>query len=87
MDFTYRNIKFDINQLVKILCCDLQVTIHEGLLEIQMDLLEAIGSFIDQFQTKMATLSLWGGGQAFLEAIHWGKISTQPESFLQDGPS
>ena len=57
MDFTYQNVTFDINQLVEILHCDLQVTIHEGLLETQRDLLEAIGGFIDQFQTEMTTLS------------------------------
>ena len=57
MDFAYQNVTFDINQLVEILHCDLQVTIHEGLLETQMDLLEAIGGFINQFQTEMATLS------------------------------
>ena len=100
MDFTYQNITFDVNQLVKILRCDLQVTIHEGLMETQMDLLEVIGGFIDQFQTEMATLSppqmhalldhlhtRWCGGQALLDAICWGEMSTRPESFLQNGPS
>ena len=57
MDFTYWNVTFDINQLVEILRCDLQATIHEGLLETQRDLLEAVGGFIDQFQTEMTTLS------------------------------
>ena len=45
------------NQLVKVLRYDLQVTIHEGLMETQMDLLEVKAGFIDHFQTKMATLS------------------------------
>ena len=57
MDFAYRNVTFDINQLVEILGCDLQATIYEGLLETQRDLLEVVGRFIDQFQTEMTTLS------------------------------
>ena len=57
MDFAYQNVTFDINQLVETLRCDLQVTIHEGLMETQRDLLEAIGGFIDQFQTELTTLS------------------------------
>ena len=43
MDFAYQNVTFDINQLVEILRCDLQVTNHEGLMETEMDLLELIG--------------------------------------------
>ena len=50
MDLTYRNITFDMKQLVEVLRCDLQVTIHEGLMETQMELLETIGSFVDHFQ-------------------------------------
>ena len=57
MDFAYHNVTFDINQLLEVLCCDLQVTIHEGLMETQMDLLEVINGFVDHFQTEMATLS------------------------------
>ena len=29
LDFAYHNIGFDLKQLIKVLCCDLQVTIHE----------------------------------------------------------
>ena len=100
MDFAYQNITFDMKQLVEVLWCDLQVTINEGLMETQMELLETIGSFVDHFQSEMTTLSpsqmhtlldylqtRCGGSQALLDAIRRGETSTQPESFLQDGPS
>ena len=90
MDFTYQNITFDIKQLVEVLWCDLQVTINEGLMETQMELLETISSFVDHFQSEMTTLSppqmhalfdhLWtrrGGGQALLDAIRRGETSTR----------
>ena len=35
MDFAYRNITFNMKQLVEVLRCDLQVTIQEGLMETQ----------------------------------------------------
>ena len=57
MDFAYRNVTYDVKQLVKVLHCDLQVTIHEGLMETQTELLETVGSFVDHFQSEMATLS------------------------------
>ena len=89
MDFTYRNITFDMKQLVEVLWCDLQVTINERLMETQMELLETIGSIVDHFQSEMTTLSppqmhtlldhLWtrcGGGQALLNAIRRGETST-----------
>ena len=69
-------------------------------METQTDLLEVIGGFVDHFQTEMATLSppqmhvlldhlctRRGGGQGLLDAIHWGEMSTRPESFLQNSPS
>ena len=100
MDFAYRNITFDMKQFVEVLQCDLQVTINEGLMETQMELLETVGSFVDHFQSEMTTLSpqqmhalldhLWtrhSGGQALLDAIQIGETSIQPESFLQNGPS
>ena len=96
MDFAYQNVTFDMKQLVEVLWCDLQVTINEGLMETQMELLETIGSFVDHFQSEMTTLSppqmhalldhlqtRHGGSQALLDAIRRGKTSTQPESFLQ----
>ena len=42
MDFAYRNIIFDMKQLVEVLRCDLQVTI-------QTELLKTIAVFIDHF--------------------------------------
>ena len=82
MDFTYRNVTCDVKQLVEVLHCDLQVMIHEGLMETQTELLETIGGFVDHFQMEMATLSppkmhvllnhlctRWGGGQALINAI------------------
>ena len=83
MDFAYRNITCDIKQLVEVLHCDLQVTMHKGLMETLTELLDTVGCFIDHFQTEMATLSppqmhalldhlhtRQGGGQALLDAIH-----------------
>ena len=100
MDFTYQNVTFDMKQLVEVLRCDLQITINEGLMETQMELLETISSFVDHFQSEMTTLSppqmhalldhlrtRRGGGQALLDAFRRGKTSTQPESFLQARPS
>ena len=97
MDFAYRNITYDMKQLVEVLRCDLQVTIHEGLMETQTKLLETVGSFVDHFQSEMATLlpsqmhvllahlhTRWafGGGQALLDAIQRGEMSPRPESFI-----
>ena len=89
MDFAYRNITFDRKQLVKVFWCDLQVTIHEGLMKTQTELLETIGSFVDHFQSEMTTLSppqmhalldhlqaRCGGGQALVDAIWRGGTST-----------
>ena len=100
MDIAYRNITYDMKQLVEVLRCDLQVTIQEGLMETQTELLESIAGFIDHFQVDMITLSppqmqslldhlgtRWAVGQALLDAIRCGNTSTQPESFLDKGPS
>ena len=89
MDFTYRNITFNMKQLVEVFQCDLKVTIHEGLMETQMKLLKTIGGFVDHFQSEMTILfphqmyalldHLWtrcGGGQALLDAIQRGETST-----------
>ena len=91
MDFAYQTITFDMKQLVEVLQCDLQVTINEGLVETQMELLDTIGGFVDHFQSEMTILSphrymlsltRCSGSQALLDAIRRGKTSTQPESFL-----
>ena len=100
MDLAYRNITFDMKQLVEVLRYDLQVTIQEGLIETQTELLETIAGFIDHFQMEMITLSppqmhtlldhlraRQAGGQALLDVIRHGNTSTWPESFLDKGPS
>ena len=45
------------SKFIEVLHCDLQVTIHQGLVEAQADILEAIASFIDHFHIKVTTLS------------------------------
>ena len=100
VDFAYRNITFDMKQLVEVLRCDLQVTIQEGLMETQTELLKTIAGFMDHFQMEMITLSppqmyalldhlhtRWAGGQALLDVIRHGNTSTRPESFLDKSPS
>ena len=69
-------------------------------METQTELLETVASFVNHFQMEMVTLSppqmhalldhlciRQAGGQALLDAIHQGNTSTQPESFLDKGPS
>ena len=45
------------DQLVEVLRYDLQVTINEGFMETQMELLKTISGFVDHFQSEMTTLS------------------------------
>ena len=100
LDFTYCNVRFDLKQLIEVLCCDLQVTIHKGLVEVQDDILEAIANFIDNFHILVTTLSApqvcalldhmcarCAGSHSFLAAVWWGTTFTRPESFLQNGPT
>ena len=88
MDFAYRNITFDMKQLVEVLRCDLQVTIQKGLMETQTELLETISGFMDHFQMEMITLSppqmhtlldhlhtRQGSGQALLDTIRHGNLA------------
>ena len=64
-------------------------------METQTELLETIAGFVDHFQMSPPQMhailenlrTRWGGCQALLNAIHWGEMSTRPESFLQNGPS
>ena len=99
MDFSYRNVCFDLKQLIKVLHCDLQVTIHEGLVEVQADILEVIANFVNNFHIKVTTLSApqvhallnhmharHAGSHSSLAAIWWGTTLTRSESFLQNGP-
>ena len=58
MDFSYCNICFDLKKkLIKVLCYDLQVTIHKGLVKVQADILKAIANFVDNFHIEVTTLS------------------------------
>ena len=94
MDFSYCNVCFDLKKLIEVLLCDLQVTIHEGLVEVQADILEAIANFVDNFHIKVTTLSALqvcalldhmharhAGSHSFLAAIWWVMTLTRPESF------
>ena len=100
LDFTYHNICFDIKQLVKVLHCDLQVAIHQGLTEAQANFLKAIAGFINHFHIEVTTLSTpqvhalldhlharHAGSCSFLVAVRQGTTSTRPESFLERGPT
>ena len=100
MDFAYHTICFNLEQLIKVLCCDLQVTIHEGLVEIQADILDTIANFVDNFHIEVTTLSApqvralldhmharHAGSHSFLAAIQLGTTLTRPESFLWNGPT
>ena len=100
MDFTYPNIGFDLKQLIEVLRCDLQVIIHEGLVEVQADILKAIANFINNFHIVVTTLSApqvcalldhmharHAGSHSFLAAVWWGTTLMRPESFLQNGPA
>ena len=49
LDFANHNICFDIKQLVEVLHCNLQMSIHQGLTEAQANILKAIAGFIDHF--------------------------------------
>ena len=100
LDFSYHNVCFDFKQLIEVLCCDLQVTIHEGLVKVQADILKAIANFVDNFHIEVTTLSApqvhallnhmcarCAGSHSFLAAIWQGTMLTRPESFLQNGPT
>ena len=60
MDCTYHNVCFDLKQLIEVIHCDLQVTIHKGLVEVQADILEAIVDFVDNFHIEVTALSAPG---------------------------
>ena len=57
LDFSYQNVCFNLKQLIGVLHCDLQVAIHEGLIEIQDDFLELIANFTDNFHITVTILS------------------------------
>ena len=57
LDFSYHNVCFDLKQLIKVLCYDLQVTIYQGLVEVQAEIPKMIANFIDNFHIEVTTLS------------------------------
>ena len=76
------------------------MTIHQGLVEAQADILKAIASFVDNFHIKVTTLSApqvhalldhmharHAGSHSFLAAIRRGTTSARLESFLERGPT
>ena len=90
----------NLKQLIEVLHCDLQVTIHQGLVEIQADILKVIANFVNNFHIKVTTLSApqahalldhmharWAGSHSFWAAIRQGTILTKPESFLWSVPT
>ena len=100
MDFAYHNICFNLKQLIEVLHCDLQVTIHERLVKVQADILKATANFVDNFHIEVTTLSApqvhalldhmharCAGSHSFLAAVQQGITLTRPESFLQNGPT
>ena len=98
LDFAYQNIGFHLKQLIEVLHCDLQVAIHEGLVEVQDDILKAIANFTDNFDITVTTLSApqvcalldhiharCAGSHSFLAAVQHGTTLTRTESFLGNG--
>ena len=100
LDFAHHNVGFDLKQLIKVLCCDLQVAIHEGLVKVQDDILEAFAIFTDNFHITVTALSApqvhalldhmcarHAGSHSFLAAVQHGTTLMRTESFLQNGPT
>ena len=96
MDFSYCSVCFDLKQLIEVLRCSFQVTIHEGLVEVQADILKAIANFIDNFHIEVTTLSApqvhalldhmcarCAGSHSFLAAIQQGMTLTRPVFFVE----
>ena len=76
------------------------MTIHEGLVEVQAEILEVIANFVDNFHIEVTTLSApqvhalldhicdrHAGSHSFLGAIPLGTTLTRPESLLWNGPT
>ena len=94
LDFAYQNFGFNLKQLIGVLHCDLQVAIHEGLVEVHDDLLEAIANFTNNFHITVTMLSApqvctllnhmctrCAGSHSFLAAVRHGT------TFLKNGPA
>ena len=76
------------------------MTIYQGLIEAQADILKAIASFIDHFHNEVTTLSApeihalfdhmharHAGNHSFLAAIRQGTTSARLESFMERDPT
>ena len=76
------------------------MAIHEGLVKVQDDILEAIANFTDNFHITVTTLLVpqvhalldhlcarCSGSHSFLAAVWHGTTLTRTESFLQNGPT
>ena len=76
------------------------MTIHEGLVEVQADILKAIANFVNNFHIKVTTLlapqvhvlldhmcARCAGSHSFLATVQQGTALTRPESFLWNGPT
>ena len=76
------------------------MTIHEELVEVQDDILEAIANFANNFHITLTTLpapqvhalldhmcARHAGSHSFLAAVQHGTTLTRTESFLGNGPS
>ena len=100
LDFAYQNVGFSLKQLIRVLCCDLQVAIHEGLVEVQDDILEAIANFSNNFHITVTMLSApqvcaqldhmharHAGSHTFLASVRRGTTLMKMESFLENGPA
>ena len=100
LNFAYQNIGFNLKQLIEVLHCDLQVAIHEGLVEVQDDMLKATANFANNFHITVTTLSAaqvhalldhmharHAGSHSSLAAVWHGTTLMRTESFLQDGPT
>ena len=100
LDFACQNVGFNLKQLIKVLHCDLQVAIHEGLVKVQDDILEAIANFTNNFHITVTTLSApqvhalldhmcarRAGIHSFLAAVQHGTTLMRTESFLGNGPT
>ena len=89
-----------MEQLIEVLPCDLQVTIHQGLAEVQVDIVKAIAGLINHFHIKVMILSApqvhvlldhmcarCSSSNSFLAAIRQGTTPARPESFMERGPN
>ena len=100
LDFTYQNTGFILKQLIGVFYCDLQVAIHEGLIEVQDDLLEAIANFTNNFHITVTMLSApkvhalldhmcarCACSHSLFAAVRCGTTHPRTESFLENSPT